>query len=61
MFNFKAIWKNYEGNPCMSDVTSKLRQTCDGQRNCEVPLDWHVLGDPCPGRRKEMELTFKCF
>ena len=26
----------------MNDVASKLRQTCDGQRNCEVPLDWRL-------------------
>ena len=37
-YTVKAIWKNYQGNPCMSDVTSKLRQTCDGQKSCELPL-----------------------
>ncbi|MFH4973304.1 hypothetical protein AB6A40_000013 [Gnathostoma spinigerum] len=46
---------------CQNDKTlSILQLTCNGQNECEFPVNNDYLGDPCPGTSKYLDLEYEC-
>ncbi|KAH3693797.1 hypothetical protein DPMN_081235 [Dreissena polymorpha] len=47
---------------CVSTTsTAKVQSLCNGQNLCRLTASNEILGDPCPGTYKYLEVTYACF
>ena len=42
------------------NATVSLAQSCNGHSTCSYLVDWHVLGDPYPGKEKNFVAKWTC-
>ena len=42
------------------NVTNHLAEICDGKLECEYVIDYRVIGDPFPNRRKDYSVEWQC-
>lgn len=42
------------------EQSSKVAEICDGRTNCSFKADNNMFGDPCPGIRKYLTVTYSC-
>jgi len=42
------------------NVTNHLAEICDGKVECEYVIDYKVIGDPFPNRRKDYSVEWQC-
>ena len=46
---------------CSSNIAAeRLSDLCDGKNVCNVGLHRNLLGDPCPGNNKYLEVDYMC-
>ena len=45
---------------CSLDVTSTLASMCDRKHNCDITPSDKLLGDPCFGTIKYLQVTYEC-
>jgi len=59
---FEANFCANDGDPesCCSDVTQNVVSLCNGNRKCAFGVMIGTFGDPCPGRRKQLEAYYRC-
>jgi hypothetical protein len=49
-----------EGSRDRCDATHYVRRQANGQRNVSVDITNGMCGDPAPGKRKSVEITYLC-
>lgn len=49
-----------DGTRARCDATTFVRAEADGQRNATIEIDNSMCGDPSPGRRKSVQITYNC-
>ena len=42
------------------NVTKTVKSACDGRSECNYSVDWHVLGDPAYGCKKDFSVQWIC-
>jgi Galactose binding lectin domain len=50
----------WSSGTCSGDVTSVLKNLCDGSSNCAISAGVTALGDPCPGKDKILTGSYNC-
>lgn len=46
---------------CVSEVAPAfIREKCDRKNSCEIFATTFMLGDPCPGTTKYVQVTYEC-
>ena len=38
----------------------EVHDKCQGKPSCKIWASWYVLGDPCPGIHKYLNITYEC-
>jgi len=49
-----------EGSNERCDATHYVRKNAAGRRNATVPIENTMCGDPAPGKRKSVEISYLC-
>ena len=49
-----------EGSRDRCDATHYVRKQANGRRNANVDITNQMCGDPAPGKRKNVEITYTC-
>ena len=49
-----------QGNVRLDPPWTKLRQLCEGKTTCSLSASNSLVGDPCRGTRKYLEVHYTC-
>ncbi len=54
------VWAKYGTGDVWRDALNALRTKCQGQQSCSVLASNDLVGDPAPGRAKELVVGYHC-
>jgi hypothetical protein len=55
----ESAWYGARGRSC--DLRDSMRLRARGTSSMTVPVDNRLCGDPAPGRKKQLVVTYRCY
>ena len=59
----KCKFENFKKDKCVSNINesiNKLKQMCDSKQECNLVVNEKILGNPCKGVYKYLDVKYEC-